>query len=805
LELALEARDWPQVAACKAQLHSYEVALAAGLAVRTRIPLADDELPDIFHLAAEGRHGPSPGLCSIKTAAGDILTSAASVEAEVTDYFTALFQGRHVASPAGPVDSGHTFQPDETLFPAFLDGLPSLSTEDREALERPLTLGELQEAVEGAAPHKSPGLDGLTYELYKATFPEVGPPLLDAFNSMLAEGLLPASLRQGAVRLLPKVAGVPMASQLRPITLLGTDYKLLTKILVARLIPVLPSVLRSTQLCSVRGRSIFDGPASILSSAEYLHRHQMPGYLLSLDFFHAYDRVSLSWVDKVMEAMGFGAIFRGWMATLHRDVSAAFLLHNISPFIAIIFSIRQGDPLAALLFVLYLEPFLVRLEANLRGLKVGHFREASFGYMDDVTVLGSHLSDITRVDTITLAFEAAAGALLNRNRKTLVLGLGSWAGRQDWPLDWLQTAPSIKVLGFDIHPIFSDSVEATWDRVLAGINSTVRSWAGRRLPTLLQRVQVLEVYISSKAWYFAQVIPLPAAAAASLCRILGDFVWAHSLARLAFPQLHRPFSQGGLGLSSPVKRAQSLLVKQVFHQLAAGGRPALHFSYWMGTALQGRIPLPEGTIPLTGQPPPQFVALQDLLLEAADLPSVNTAFLEATKSSCIYRDWMEDQPLPRIQTKLPLLPWDLIWKRLAAPFLPPVAVDLHFRALHNLLLTMERRHRFRDAPSPACPRCPALVEDSLHFFTSCPRVAGAWDNVLHRAILVSGLALTNRSLFYLGWPARPARLEAALTLAVITFSAWAWETRDLADPLLPADYQVKIALAAAGGPYPSLF
>ncbi len=65
------------------------------------------------------------------------------MEADVTDYFSALFQGRHVASPDGPVDPGHTFQPDEALFPAFLDGLPSLSAEDREALEQPLTLGEL--------------------------------------------------------------------------------------------------------------------------------------------------------------------------------------------------------------------------------------------------------------------------------------------------------------------------------------------------------------------------------------------------------------------------------------------------------------------------------------------------------------------------------------------------------------------------------------------------------------------------------------------------------------------------------------
>ena len=805
LELALEARDWPQVAACKSELHAFEMEMAAGLSVRTHLSLADNELPDIFHIAAEGRHGPSPGLLSVKTEDGVTLTAEDEVEAEITRYFSALFQGRHVASPDGPMDSGATFQPDESLFPAFLTGLHTLSADQRLALEQPLTLDELEAAVEGAASSKSPGLDGLSYEFYRATFAEVGPALLAASNAMLAEGLLPASFRQGLVRLIPKVRGVPTASQLRPITLLGTDYKLLTKILVARLLPVLPSVLCSTQLCSIRGRSIFDGPASVLSSVEFLHRHQRPGFLLSLDFFHAYDRVSLPWVDRVMKAMGFGNIFRGWMATLHRGASAAFLLRRISPFMAILFSIRQGDPLAALLFIIYLEPFLVKLEASLRGLQLAHIREAAFGYMDDVEVLGSHLSDITTVDSVTLDFEAASGALLNRNRKTLILGLGSWAGRQDWPLPWLQAATSIKVLGFEIHPTFTASVEATWSRVLAGLRSTVQSWSGRRLPILLQRVQVLEVYVSSRAWYFAQVIPLSATAAASLRSILGDFVWAHSLARLAFPQLHRPFSEGGLGLSCPIKRAQSLLVKQTLHQLAAGGRTALHLTYWMGTALQGRLPLPTGAVLLTGQPPQQFTDLQALLLEAVTLPSVNPAFLEATKSSRLYKDWLTDLPLPRIQLKLPLLPWDLVWKRLAAPLLPPLEVDLHFRALHNLLLTMERRHRFGDAPSSACPHCPALVEDSLHLFTSCPRVAGAWDYLLHRAILVSGMALTNSSLFFLAWPARPARLEAALVLAVVSFSAWAWETRDTQTPLLPPDLKTRVDLAAAGGPHPSIF
>ena len=39
-----------------------------------------------------------------------------------------------------------------------------------------------------------------------------------------------------------------------------------------------------------------------------------------------------------------------------------FLLTKVSSFLDILFSIRQGDPLAALLFILYIEPFLVRLE-----------------------------------------------------------------------------------------------------------------------------------------------------------------------------------------------------------------------------------------------------------------------------------------------------------------------------------------------------------------------------------------------------------------------------------------------------------
>ncbi len=134
-------------------------------------------------------------------------------------------------------------------------------------LNLPINLPDLQEVVEKASVGRSPGLGGLTYEFYKAVFVWVGPAMVDALNTMLEEGQLAPSLRQGVVILLPKVKGVPKASQLRPITLLNTDYKLLTKVYVARLLQVLPKVLAKGQLCSVRGRNITShcGPQLSLS------------------------------------------------------------------------------------------------------------------------------------------------------------------------------------------------------------------------------------------------------------------------------------------------------------------------------------------------------------------------------------------------------------------------------------------------------------------------------------------------------------------------------------------------------------
>jgi hypothetical protein len=85
---------------------------------------------------------------------------------------------------------------------------------------------------------------------------------------MLSSGLPTLSLRRAVVCLLPKVSTVPTAAQLRPITFLAVDYKILTKMFVACLLHVYSDILKASQLYSVWGRPIFDGATTILSAPE---------------------------------------------------------------------------------------------------------------------------------------------------------------------------------------------------------------------------------------------------------------------------------------------------------------------------------------------------------------------------------------------------------------------------------------------------------------------------------------------------------------------------------------------------------
>ena len=186
------------------------------------------------------------------------------------------------------------------------------------------------------------------------------------------------------------------------------DYKMLSKWFVQRMKPVLPMVIKSGQLCNVDKKNILFGVNNILSSILDVQQRKSQACLIGLDFFKAYDRVLLDFLIKVMEKMNFGDLFTSWISMLHRGAKTRFILSGLTRAIEVLFSIRQGDPLAMLLYIVYIEPLLIALEKKMAGLKVATFDQKLEAYCDDVNLLTDNLDDFGIVDDVIKKFETVS-------------------------------------------------------------------------------------------------------------------------------------------------------------------------------------------------------------------------------------------------------------------------------------------------------------------------------------------------------------------------------------------------------------
>ena len=150
--------------------------------------------------------------------------------------------------------------------PSFLDKniVPQLTENHRSLCEDNITMDELFKTLKAFKKDKSPGLDGLTAEFYIEFWELLKDKLKGIYDETFANGILPESLRTGVIVLLEKKGKNRMdIANWRPITLLGVDYKLLTKTLAERLKKVLPGLIHTDQNGFVPGGNIIFSAHSI--------------------------------------------------------------------------------------------------------------------------------------------------------------------------------------------------------------------------------------------------------------------------------------------------------------------------------------------------------------------------------------------------------------------------------------------------------------------------------------------------------------------------------------------------------------
>ena len=217
----------------------------------------------------EMRRFPDRYIDSVKTPDGCVLQS----NCEKRDDFRAHFHDCFACCPDLRLQE----------FRSYLADFPCLGVAEAASCEGVVTECEVRDALKQVILNKSPGLDGLPYEVYLRMSHMFIPILTDMFNHWFAKGAIPGSITK---------------------TLLNTQLNILARVLANHLQLVISNLISPEQTYTVMGRLIQDNLhliRKVLEGIEYGTKAE----LISLDQSKAFDRVDHRFLAAVLETAGF--------------------------------------------------------------------------------------------------------------------------------------------------------------------------------------------------------------------------------------------------------------------------------------------------------------------------------------------------------------------------------------------------------------------------------------------------------------------------------------------------------------------
>lgn len=200
------------------------------------------------------------------------------------------------------------------------------------------------------------------------------------------------------------------------VSVLCSDYKILSKALANRPAGVLEQVIQSDQTYCIRERSIFDNISFIRDIFDLAKMKEFDVGLISLDQEKAFDRVEHQYLLDTLEAFGFIKDFVDKIKVLYNDTESVIKVNGgLSAPFKLKGGVRQGCPLSGMLYSVAIEPFLHKVRENINGLcLLSSSKNVSLSaYADDIVVLISDQKDIDTLVKILNDFKEISSAKVN--------------------------------------------------------------------------------------------------------------------------------------------------------------------------------------------------------------------------------------------------------------------------------------------------------------------------------------------------------------------------------------------------------
>ena len=431
----------------------------------------------------------------------------------------------------------------------FLDEFQKASCEGN------IELGEIKTALKSMKNNKSPGSDGFTAEFYKFFWLEIHPYLLRSIRYAFDHGELSITQQQGVITCLPKPNRPKyFLKNWRPITLLNVDYKLASTVIANRIKPLLKHLISDTQKGYVKGRYIGECTRLVFDLIEKAEEEQIPGLLVLLDFEKAFDSLEWSYMQKVLKFFGFGNDFCKWISIFYSNIKSCILNNgHCSTYFSLERGVRQGDPLAAYLFIIVLETLSAAIKFNpqIKGIEIDDTEILLSQYADDSTLaLDYDEKNLKEVIDILEKFQNVSGLKINVE-KTEIIRLGSIKDSTETllpeiKLNW-NNKKKFTLLGITYDLNKQDITEENFIKARKKIDNLLANWTLRTL-TLKGKVTIVKSLALSQLVHLLMVLPAPKEFLSDIQKAFFRFIWDKGRDKIKRNIMYLPHDKGGLSV-----------------------------------------------------------------------------------------------------------------------------------------------------------------------------------------------------------------------------------------------------------------
>lgn len=462
-----------------------------------------------------------------------------------------------------------------------LSQIPKLSAHAASHIVSLPTDPEIFKIVMSLGPDKSPGPDGINARLVQENWQHFGPAILAEIHSFFSTGQMPSHIARSNIVLIPKSLEAAKVTEYRPISVCNISYKIISKLIAARIRPLISLCVSKMQSAFIPGREISE---NVILLREVLHCFRMKNYkkaqfCLKVDLSKAFDRMQWSYLEEILPLYGFPAQVISWIMACVSSAEYTIILNGRGDgFFKPTCGLRQGCALSPYLFIIGMDLLSRKLQhqtdlGRLKGIRVSAnaIPLTNCLYADDLLLFGEATTQEAVLFTQILeSFMEVSGQRIGPSKSSIWFSVTT----QDQikkEIGLIFQVPrhqdSKKYLG---APIETNS--ASYEFLIEKFSGKLQAWKARLLSQAGRGV-LIKAVLNSLPIYYMATSKIPSNVLQKLNSIIFGFFWGKSdqkryMAYVGRAKLCQPQSCGGLGLKDLKGVNDAMLLKQLW-KLAA--------------------------------------------------------------------------------------------------------------------------------------------------------------------------------------------------------------------------------------------